>query len=200
MKFGLQRLLLMILFVLFVAGCGNGGGDYNGNLTVTTAQTDNANGTSNVSFTIRYVKSGETNYAGLYCKVTTNGVDDSFTFASSGIMTLTYPNVPNGYTVTLQAQVGDIVSGASITSKATTTTTTLSLSPSSASVSAASPTATITISGGSGTYSVTSSSDPAVATGSVSGSVLTITRTGSGTATITISDGSATADITVTST
>jgi len=116
MKF-LQLLFLGVFFIFALAGCGNGGGDYNGDLTITTSQVDNKDGTAAVSFKIQYVKSGVTNYAGLYCSIN-DGSKDSFTFSSSGIETITYSPVNRGDTVSLKAQVGDIVSSAAVTSTA----------------------------------------------------------------------------------
>ncbi len=191
------RLSVLLMFITLFSLTGCGSKDVHGDLTVTGASSAVVTGAANVSFTMTYTRPEGGPYDGVSLAVTTtlDGVpyiNSTETLSSSGTRILTYPGIPTGSTLRLQAQFGDLISSAAITVASATLTVAPLTDFNFAIGSAINSTKSGTITGGTAPFTATSSTPDITA--STSGTVLTVrlnvVAPGGQTATITVRDGS----------
>ncbi len=197
MKLRLFLTMCFYLFILSIAGCGNGGGEgLNGAVTVTGSQAT-ANSSSDVSFLVSYTNPTETNLIGVKIdySVSLNGVvfdSGSFNTNNSGSTTLGPYSVQKTST---EQKVRCSASSANLNGNAVVTIAALgalSVSPATqtfTSTQDVNSTTTFTITGGSSPYNVTSSNTGLVSV-TTSGTTVIATRQSSaaGSVTITVTD------------
>jgi hypothetical protein len=190
--------VLNIIAIFSLSGCGNGGGDVHGDLTVTATSSAVTNGTASVSFTITYTRPEGGPYDGLDVEITTtldgNTIDSGTeVFSSSGSLILTYSGVPAGSIIRLQAKVGDIVRSASLTVASSTLTITPATDWNFTTGAAAGTSKAGTISGGTAPFTVSSSTTdltPSISAGNILTVTLNVAAPGGQTGTITVRDSS----------
>lgn len=189
---------LMAVFVsctlFIVAGCGSGGKDKNGGLTISTSQSDKDTYTQ-ASFTMTYTNPQQSNVLGVELDVTTTsdipGYNSGFTESlnNSGTVTYTYllpRDVTNDKFFHISARTGDLIASTTIVvpkqGTVSATPPTLTVAPSAQiTFNAADPvgaTQSVILSGGTGAYSILAinpTPSPNISA-SISGNLLTVKK------------------------